>query len=59
MLKHGKIKDNSWISKLLLSIIVVLSCLIVTNFDSEIRNNFNTNILEKNINFGYFKKIYN
>lgn len=59
MLKHGKIKDNCWISKLLLSIIVVLSCLIVTNFDSEIRNNFNTNILEKNINFGYFKRIYN
>ena len=52
-------RDNSWISKMLLSIIVVLSCLIVTNFDSSIRNEFNSNVLEKNINFGTFKKIYN
>lgn len=59
MLRHSKSKDSSWISKMLLSIIVVLSCLIVTNFDIEIRDTFSTNILEKNINFGYFKKIYN
>lgn len=59
ILRHGKIRDNSWLSKLLISIIIVLSCLIVTNFDSELRNEFNNNILEKNINFGYFKNLYN
>ncbi len=59
MMAKYKGKDTSWISKMLLSIIIVLICLIITNFDSDIRSKFSSNILEKNINFGSFKKIYN
>ena len=54
-----KSSDTSWISRMLLSIIVVLISLIITNFDSDIRSKFSSNILEKNINFGSFNKIYN
>lgn len=59
MLKKNASKDNSWLSKLLISIIIVLSCLIVTNFDSELRDSFNKKILEENISFTSIKKIYN
>ena len=37
MMAKYKGKDTSWISKMLLSIIIVLICLIITNFDSDIR----------------------
>lgn len=57
-LRYSK-KDNSWISKMLLSIIIVLSCLIVTNFDSELRSLFTKNVFEENMNFIYFKNLYN
>jgi hypothetical protein len=44
---------------MLLSIIVVLVSLIITNFDKDIRSEFKRIVLEENINFGKFKKIYN
>lgn len=58
MLNRSNQKDRGWLNKLLLSIIVMLLCLIVTNFDSDIRESFTKNVLEENINFGYFNKLY-
>lgn len=52
-------KDKKWLSKLLISIIIVLSCLIVTNFDVKLRNKFIVNVLEENIRFNNVKKLYN
>ena len=59
ILKKKANKDRSWLSKLLISIIIVLSCLIVTNFSNDLSNKFKKNFLEKNISFSYIKKIYN
>lgn len=59
LMKKNASKDNSWLSKLLISIIIVLSCLIVTNFNVELRDTFNKKILEDNISFTSIKKIYN
>ncbi len=50
--------DKSWISKLMLSIIIVLLCLIVTNFDNDLRTKFKSEVLDSNINFSYFNKLY-
>ena len=50
--------NSSSLTKLLLSIIIVLVCLIVTNFDQGLRDEFSKNVLEENINFGYFNKLY-
>ena len=55
MLNRNNQKDRGWLNKLLLSIIVMLLCLIVNNFDSDIRESFTKNVLEENINFGYFR----
>lgn len=51
--------DMKWLSKLLLSVIVVLVFLILTNFDSDIRYTVASEMLDKNINFGYIKNLYN
>ncbi len=50
--------DKKWVSKLLLSIIIVLLCLIVTNFSNDLRTDFIREVLDKNINFSYFNKLY-
>ena len=50
--------NNIWLTKLLLSIIIVLVCLIVTNFDQGLRDKFSKSVLEENINFGSFNKFY-
>lgn len=52
------INNSSWLTKLLLSIIIVLVSLIVCNFDSSIREKFTNEVLEKNINFGLYNKYY-
>lgn len=50
--------NNVWISKLLISIIIVLSSLIVTNFNSDIKDLFKENVLESNISFSKLNKLY-
>jgi stage IV sporulation protein FA len=59
MLIKNNGNDKKWLTKMLLSIIVVLVSLIITNFDKDIRSEFKRIVLEENINFGKFKKIYN
>lgn len=51
-------KNNVWLSKALISIIIVLGSLIVTNFNDNIRNDYKKFVLEKNINFSSINKIY-
>lgn len=46
-------------SQFLLAIIFVLGSLIVTNFSSELKSKFVSEVLEKNINFSYLNKFYN
>lgn len=53
-----QVRDSSWLTKLLLSIIVLLVSLIVCNFDSDIRKEFTNKVLEKNINFGLYNEYY-
>ncbi len=50
--------NNGWITKLLLSIIIVLICLIVTNFNINFRNVFKREVLEENIKFNKFNEFY-
>lgn len=52
------ISDKEWLTKLLLSIIVVLLCLISTNISSEFKNIFRKNVLEENISFTKFNELY-
>ena len=53
-----KVSDSSWLTKLLLSIIILLCSLIVCNFDSDIREEFTSEVLEKNLNFGLYNEYY-
>lgn len=57
-IKKDDDKNYIWITKLLLSIIICLVCLIITNFNVELRNNFKKNFLEESINFVGFNKFY-
>lgn len=54
----NKINYGSWMTKLLLSIIIVLICLIVTNFNDELRNVFEQEVLVDNMDFSDFNKLY-
>ena len=54
----NKFAECKWLTKLLLSIIIVLICLIVTNFSVEIKNSFKNYVLEQNLNFGSINKLY-
>ena len=56
--KYGQKSSYNWLSKLLLSIIILLISLIVCNFDEGIREKFSTTVLEENLNFGVFNKYY-
>ena len=56
--KYNNQKDKTWLSKLLLSIIIVLLCLIVTNFDTTFKEDFKKYVLEDNLRFYEFNKIY-
>ena len=56
--KYGNKPNYNWLSKLLLSIIILLISLIVCNFDADLRDSFSKNVLEENINFGTFNKYY-
>lgn len=55
---NNKSINSSWLTKLLLSVIIVLVSLIVTNFDQDIRNGFSKIVLEENMKFSDFNKIY-
>lgn len=50
--------DKIWVTKLLLSIIVVLVCLIACNFSNELRDSFKKEVLEDNMKFNEFNKLY-
>ena len=50
--------DNIWLTKLLLSIIIVLTCLIVTNINNDFKENFKREVLEENLRFNEFNKLY-
>ncbi len=54
-MSKSTIKDSAWLSKLLLSIIVVLVSLIVCNFNSDLRDT----LLEDSMKFNEFNKFYN
>lgn len=51
-------KNNIWLSKLLVSVIIVLCSLIVTNLNGTIREEYKKLILEKNISFSSINKFY-
>lgn len=51
-------KDNIWMTKILLSIILLLSCLIYVNYSSENKERFKKEVLEKNINFSKINNLY-
>ncbi len=53
-----EVKNKSWLTKLLLSIIILLISLIVCNFDSSLRDKFSEKVLEENIRFDFFNKYY-
>ena len=61
--KRIKKRDNNynsgWLNKLLISIIIVLVCLILCNFSTSFRENFEYRVLEENMKFNDFNKIYN
>ena len=59
IMKKNNLDSNRWLSKLLITVIIVLVCLIITNFNIELREEFKREVLEDNINFGDFNKIYN
>ena len=52
------VNGNSWLSKLLITIIVVLVCLIICNLNNELRDSFVKEVLEDNMEFGDFNKLY-
>lgn len=54
----GSGNDTAWISKLLISIIVVLVCLIVCNFSNDLRDSFKREVLEDNMKFNKFNELY-
>lgn len=53
------INDKLWLTRLLLSIIIVLVCLITTNLSNEFKILFRKNVLEENISFTKFNELYN
>ncbi len=56
--KTNKSMNSIWMSKLLISIIIVLVSLIVTNFSSDIKNKFISTVLESNISFNGINNFY-
>lgn len=56
--KNKKKIDKSWITKLLLSIIILLLCLIVSNLNLEFKDYLKDTILEKDIKFSNIHKFY-
>lgn len=50
--------DKIWVTKLLLSIIFLLSSLIYVNFSTKNKENYTNNILEDNISFTKINDIY-
>lgn len=57
--EQGVKKDSLWMSKILLSIIVLLSSLIYINYSESNKEKFKKNIFETNISFAKFNSIYN
>ena len=55
-----KEKNNnySWLTRLLLSIILILGSLIATNLSMKVKNYYIGDILNKNINFNSINKLY-
>lgn len=49
---------DGWLSKLLITVIIVLVCLIVCNFNSDLRDSFVKEVLEDNMDFGNFNMLY-
>lgn len=59
--KHFKVREenkNTWLTKLLISIIILLLCMIVTNFNDSLKENFKNAVLEDNISFVKFNQFY-
>lgn len=56
--KRREGRNSKWFTKFLLSIIIILVSLIVTNFSESIRNTFKEKVLEENINFNKINKMY-
>ena len=56
--KTNESKDNIWMTKILLSIILLLSCLIYVNYSSENKERFKKEVLENNINFSKVNSLY-
>ena len=56
---RNKSCNNGWLSKLLITIIIVLVCLILCNFSTKFKDRFKKDVLEDNMKFSDFNKIYN
>lgn len=57
--KDSSFRGSIYLSKILISIIVLLSSLIICNFKSEYRDYYQKHLLEDNIHFYDFKKLLN
>lgn len=59
--KYFKGKENSnksWLSKILICVIILLLCLIVTNFNKDFKDKFVNKVLEDNLDFTKISKVY-
>lgn len=56
--KVSKVKKYSWLTRLLLSIILILISLIITNFSPSLKQKYVTDLLNKNMSFTTLNKLY-
>ena len=58
IMKRNKRYNDVWLSKLLISIIIVLVCLILCNFSYKFEDKFKNDVLENNMRFDVFNRVY-
>lgn len=58
MKKEASSSSHLWMTKLLLSIIIVLLCLIASNLNQTFKEKFKNHVLERNIQFSSIHKFY-
>ncbi len=56
--KVSQVKNYSWLTRLLLSIILILISLIITNFSPSLKQKYVTDLLNKNMSFTTLNKLY-
>lgn len=56
--KVSQVKNYSWFTRLLLSIILILISLIITNFSPSLKQKYVTDLLNKNMSFTTLNKLY-